>query len=178
MLGATGKSERPETEGGGGGGGFVGSDGGGTGSAVVPSLDHPLLDLLEDVVPSDVGKVDQPPERKEPMLAGGGGAGAEEGGGGGGVGVFIPDTVAQPTDGGVDDGTTVEDEASPTVAHPDFLKPFFSPLTPGLPTRLATGGAVIFIPAAFAILRSSFSSRFRSFSLRRSASSRPAARTG
>ena len=57
-----------------------------------------------------------------------------------------------------------------TVAQPLFLKP--PPGTAELAegdsatAAIATGGLTIFTPAAFAILRSSFSSRFRSFSFR------------
>lgn len=66
-----------------------------------------------------------------------------------------------------------------TVAQPGFLKPLdvdsLSPLLPipssAVGATSAAGGFTIFTPAALAIFRSSFSSRFRSFSLRLSTSS-------
>lgn len=72
-----------------------------------------------------------------------------------------------------DEATGVETLGSveTTVAHPVFLKlaGVMSPVD-----GAATGGAAglaILMPAAFAIFRSSFSSRFLSFSLRLSISS-------
>lgn len=60
-----------------------------------------------------------------------------------------------------------------TVAQPLFLKPLPLPAEPApgveeasSAAATAKGGFTIFTPAAFAILRSSFSSRFLSFSLR------------
>ena len=54
-----------------------------------------------------------------------------------------------------------------TVAHPLFLNPDDDGSSGGGAVgTVATGGFTILTPAAFAILRSSFSSRFRSFSLR------------
>ena len=161
-------------DGGPGGGGGSEFDGGGGGVEVV-------------------ARVDQPPDRKPrpPAADGGGGAGAEEGGGGGGL------TACQLDDRGTLGGAGVE-----TVAHPppfdedaepdgvgwvgaeeieaqlDFLKPLLSPLFSMLSLVLVLGTAASFMPAALASLRSSFSSRLRSFSLRRSASSRPPIRSG
>ena len=76
----------------------------------------------------------------------------------------------------VEAGGTVD---APTVAQPDFLKPrsSFAALGPGeapgvgVGVARATGGFVILTPAAFASLRSSFSSRFLSFSFLLSTSS-------
>lgn len=59
-------------------------------------------------------------------------------------------------------------------AQPDFCKGLFSCSPEGLTAGEETlGGGASLIPAAFANLRISFSSRLRSFSLRRSASSLP-----
>lgn len=69
------------------------------------------------------------------------------------------------------------------MAQPDFLKPLGLDSLAGAAAGGGGGGCTggrtgvpattgfILIPAAFAILRSSFSSRLRSFSLRRSSSS-------
>lgn len=78
-------------------------------------------------------------------------------------------TVAHPDRLGGSAGCTAAAEL-PSVAHPLFAGP---PGTEdGSPAGAsATGGFAIFTPAAFAILRSSFSSRLRSFSLRLSTSS-------
>lgn len=60
------------------------------------------------------------------------------------------------------------------LAHPTFLKPVDLG-SPGVGTGASVGAPGsdldIFMPAAAAILRNSFSSRFRSFSLRLSCSS-------
>ncbi len=76
-------------------------------------------------------------------------------------------TVAHPERVGGSTGATEELAGAVAVAHPPFLKPP-PPLVDSVPATdaRATGGFVIFTPAAFAILRSSFSSRLRSFSLR------------
>jgi hypothetical protein len=86
-------------------------------------------------------------------------------------------TVAQPLRAGSDSvndgGSGVTDE---TLAQLPFLKPTGLDSAEG-PTGArvalvdAVDGFAIFTPAAAAILRSSFSSRFRSFSLRLSCSS-------
>ena len=58
------------------------------------------------------------------------------------------------------------------MAHPLFLNPVDDESSgggaevAGTDEMVATGGFAILTPAAFAILRSSFSSRLRSFSLR------------
>lgn len=86
-------------------------------------------------------------------------------------------TAAQPLRAGgdsVDDGSSgVTDE---TLAQLPFLKPTGLDSAEGATVARvevvdAVGGFAILTPAAAAILRSSFSSRFRSFSLRLSCSS-------
>ena len=59
-----------------------------------------------------------------------------------------------------------------TGAHPDFWEPLLS-CSLGSLTADTVGGGASLMPAAFASLRISFSSRFLSFSLRFSASSLP-----
>ena len=116
---------------------------------------------------------------REPLTGcseGTGGGGAEDAGGGG------AETAAQPPP--LEDDCVAPTEAQPvrfggsgaaagvvTVAHPLFLNPLaFVSLVPAASTgagaTTATGGFTILTPAAFAILRSSFSSRLRSFSFR------------
>lgn len=89
----------------------------------------------------------------------------------------------EETASGAGEGERAEEPAAPqpvarvdtesTLAHPPFLNP--GDLDSGVETGASVGAFVIdlaiFTPAAAAILRSSFSSRFRSFSLRLSCSS-------
>lgn len=103
------------------------------------------LDAIEAQPVDDPALVLEEPTDAHPPLLG------AECGGGGGVG-FTDETVAQP----------------------DFLNPEGFESTPSagrVPTRGVTAiGLAILTPAAFAALRSSFSSRFLSFSFLSSAS--------
>ena len=79
-------------------------------------------------------------------------------------------TVAQPDRLGVSVGAGGLGTAAGTVAQPAFLNPeglLSLESTTGVDAvTTETGGFAILIPAALASLRSSFSSRLRSFSLR------------
>lgn len=93
--------------------------------------------------------------------------------------VAQPELLEDPDDGDLLAVGADRAVNAPTVAQPDFLPPRSSLAAPGPGTApgvgvgvtRATGGFVILTPAAFASLRSSFSSRFLSFSFLLSASS-------
>lgn len=178
------------------GGSEGGSDDGGGGGGIEGALTAALGGAV-------VGKDDHPPLRKPELElddefifrgTGSGGGGGALNGGGAGAGVSGPaavvvcqrgalgaagaETAAQPLAPpalrtGAGGGT-----AAATAAQPPPT--FFSALLPA-PADAEAGaveGVVSFTPAAFASLRSSFSSRLRSFSFRRSASAAPPAFMG
>lgn len=104
-----------------------------------------------------------------------GGISSPSGAGAGGDGTDEEPTAAQPVHAGSDPPVDESVTAEWMLAQPPFLRPV------GLESAGTVTGAsatvpgvdfAIFTPAAAAILRSSFSSRFRSFSLRLSCSSR------
>lgn len=102
---------------------------------------------------------------------GGGGGAAVDGGWEGATAVCWWPAVAHPPCEDEATGAAAPGSVEPTVAHPVFLKPVDvgSPVD-GAATSGAAGFAIL-MPAAFAIFRSSFSSRFLSFSFRLSISS-------
>jgi hypothetical protein len=113
------------------------------------------------------GVVRNPPEEE---IASGAGEGERDG--------TEEPTAAQPARGGAGDSVDDDDSAAADemLAQPPFLKPVgLDSVEDETDASTAPPGVAdfaIFTPAAAAILRSSFSSRFRSFSLRLSCSSR------